>query len=112
MNSRPDTPWLRLAAAARRATPAAASATEHDAAPHGFATRVVALAGVRPGGGSSGLGFERLAARALGLASACALAMVIWAGVLGGAGEARAAASTDSDLIDPVGVILEAAHSS
>lgn len=51
MNSRPATPWLRLAAAARRA-PARGVDDLGVEAPAGFATRVVALS---PLGSSAGL---------------------------------------------------------
>lgn len=116
MNDRNHTPWTSLVAAARRA-PRVARADADVAAPAGFATRVVAHAGLRPAvgvaGGLFGAGFERLAARALGLACACALAVTVW-GSLPATAEAR---STDSTVttdayLDPVGDYLAAVQSS
>jgi hypothetical protein len=114
MNHRPSTPWLRLAAAARRA-PAAAEAPADASAPAGFSTRVVARAGLRPAGpvGLFGAGFNRLAARALGLACACAVAVAVW-GSLPTTAEARTGevpAATDAYL-DPVGDYLAAVQAS
>ena len=115
MNERHHTPWTRLATAARRAPASAGSlATENDlVVPVGFATRVVARAGLRPtSAGLFGAGFERLASRALGLACACAVAFSVW-GSLPATAEARStdAATTDAYL-DPVGAYLEAVQSS
>lgn len=115
MNDRHHTPWMRLAAAARRA-PAAPDADVDLSAPAGFATRVVAQARLRPvanPGALFGAGFERLAARALGLAGACAVAFAVW-GSLPATAEAR---STDSTVttdayLDPVGDYLAAVQSS
>ncbi len=113
MNDRPTTPWSRLAAAARRAPVAAPDVAADLFAPAGFATRVVAHAAIRPSVGLFGaLDFERLAARALGLACAGALAMSVWAGMPSSV-EARpteTAASTDAYL-DPVGAIIEVVQS-
>ncbi|MEN9841203.1 MAG: hypothetical protein RL376_1003 [Verrucomicrobiota bacterium] len=112
MKNSSNTPWNRLTAAARRA-PVAGSASEAKSIvmPVGFATRVVARAELGGGGGLlSGLVFERFAARALGLAGACALTMAVWGGL---PATAEAGAATDAALIaegylDPVGSILEA----
>jgi hypothetical protein len=110
MKLRPATPWLRLAAAARRA-PARAVDDLGVEAPAGFATRVIALSAL---GSSSGLfggtAFERLAARALGFACAGALAVTIWSSLPASTG---AAAALDSSAladayVDPVGSLLEA----
>jgi hypothetical protein len=114
MKNPPTNPWNRLTAAARRAPGAAApseSATSAEVMPVGFATRVVARAELGGGGGLlSGLVFERFAARALGLAGACALTMALWGGL---PSLAEAGATVDTALIadgylDPVGSILEA----
>jgi hypothetical protein len=102
MNPTNHTPLFRLVAAARRARQDTADAS----APAGFATRVVAHAGLRRQAPGFGVGLERLAARMLGLAVVLAIATVMWTG-LPGAGEVRAASAADLDL-DPVGVILEA----
>ncbi len=110
MNSRPATPWLRLAAAARRA-PARGVDDLGVEAPAGFATRVVALS---PLGSSAGLfwgaSFERLAARALGFACAGALAVTLWSilPVGGGAGAALDSSVLVDAYVDPVGSLLEA----
>jgi hypothetical protein len=69
--SSPDEKWQRLVRAARQA-PAAAT----PVAPHGFATRVVAQAGVR--GRPAETVFERLAVRAFGVACLLALCGVIF----------------------------------
>lgn len=65
-----DRVWARLTDAARRAPPASDAA-----APHGFATRVaaLALAGERAGHSL----FERFALRAVGVASLLAVASVL-----------------------------------
>ena len=115
MNDRHSTPWSRLAAAARRAPSSATSFADEDfAAPVGFATRVVSRAGIRPAGGLfGGLAFERLAARALGFACACALAVTVWASMPATAEaspSADTAAAADSYL-DPVGTLLEVVQS-
>jgi hypothetical protein len=116
MNHRPETPWLRLAAVARRA-PVAAEASIDASAPAGFSTRVVALAGLRPagaGGGLLGAGFEHLAARALGLAGACALAFAVWGSLpaTAEASSAESAATADTPYLDPVGDYLAVVQSS
>jgi hypothetical protein len=121
MNNRHSIAWTRLAAAARRAPAADAAEAAVDAglaAPAGFATRVVARASLRPGsvaaGGILGAGFERLAARALGLAGACALAFAVW-GSMPATAEARSAdpaAASDAAYLDPVGDYLAAVQSS
>ena len=115
MNDRTSTPWSRLAAAARRAPSAfSSSADEGFAAPAGFATRVVARAGIRPAGGLFGsLAFERLAARALGFACACALGVTVWASL---PATAEASPSGDTAVVadsylDPVGTLLEVVQS-
>jgi hypothetical protein len=105
MNKTNHTPLSRLVAAARRAPLDSADAS----APIGFATRVVARAGLSPHPPGFGAGLERLAARMLGLAAVFAVATVLWTG-LSGLGEVRASSATDADL-DPVGVILEAVGS-
>lgn len=105
MNPSNHTPWSRLVAAARRAPEQPAG---ESVAPAGFATRVVAHAGLRRRETGLGVGLDRLAARMLGIAAVCAVATVLWAG-LPGAGEVRASGVTDTDL-DPVGVLLEAAQ--
>lgn len=116
MNDRNHIAWTRLVSAARRA-PVVDAAGEDAAAPVGFSTRVVARADLRAGFAGSGLfgaGFDRLAARALGLACACAVAFAVW-GSLPATAEARStestAASTDAYL-DPVGDYLAAVQSS
>lgn len=115
MNDRHSTPWSRLAAAARRASSAATSFSDESfAVPVGFATRVVARAGIRPAGGLfGGLAFERLAARALGFACACALAVTVWASL---PASAEASPSSDTAVVadsylDPVGSLLEVVQS-
>ncbi len=108
MNPNHLTPLSRLVAAARRAPRAAADSADASA-PVGFATRVVAHAGLRPHAPGFEVGLERLAARMLGLAAVFAVATVLWSS-LPGAGDVRAGSATDADL-DPVGVILEAVDS-
>ena len=116
MNDRHHIPWTRLVAAARRASVASGAESLDVTAPAGFAARVVARAGVGPApaaGSLFGAGFERLAARALGLACACAVAVAIW-GSLPATAEAR---SNDSAVgadayLDPVGDYLAAVQSS
>ena len=103
----PPTAWVRLSTAARRhaSQVACAAATTPELAPPGFATRVVARAGLRPQPGLfCGAAFERLAARALGCACACALAVAAWDGLATPA-EARAFDTEVStvDDFDPVG---------
>ncbi len=116
MNDRNSTPWSRLAAAARRAPSPVTSLADDGglAVPVGFATRVVARAGIRSAGGLfGGIAFERLAARALGFACACALAVTVWASVPATAEASPAsdtAAAADSYL-DPVGALLEVVQS-
>jgi len=115
MNDRNHIAWTRLVAAARRA-PAVSTDEADVSAPAGFATRVVARAGLRasPGGvGVFGAGFDRLAARALGLAGACAVAFAVW-GTLPATAEARSseAATTTDAYLDPVGDYLAAVQSS
>jgi hypothetical protein len=115
MNDRNHLAWTRLVAAARRSP--AASAVETDSlAPAGFATRVAARAGLRAGPISTGLfgaGFDRLAARALGLAGAFAFAFAVW-GAVPATAEARSsdAANTADAYLDPVGDYLVAVQSS
>lgn len=118
MKNRPVTPWLRLAAAARRlpeGSGSLVSASSRDAldeAPVGFSTRVVAHARLLPGGGVfGGALFERLAARALGFACACAVAVTLWSGMptrveAGASAEATALADA---YLDPVGSLLDEA---
>jgi hypothetical protein len=112
MNTHIPDPWSRLVAAARRAPVRADEAGLNAQA--GFATRVVARAGLRPGGGGlfGGVIFERIAARALGCACACALMMAAWASLpaTAEASTTEAAASTEV-YVDPVGVILEVVQS-
>lgn len=116
MNDRNHIAWTRLVSAARRA-PSAARADEDIVAPSGFATRVVARAGLRPdcaSGGLFGAGFDRLAARALGLACAFALAFSVW-GSLPTTAEARSNESTSANAtdayLDPVGDYITAMQS-
>lgn len=115
MNDRHHTPWARLAAAARRAPLASREEAAADPlAPAGFATRVVAHAGIRPAAGLfGGLAFERLAARALGFACAGALAVTVWASVpaTATAGSADTVATTTDAYLDPVGAIIEVVQS-
>ena len=111
MNDRNHIAWTRLVAASRRAS-GAAEAADGFAAPAGFSTRVVAHAGLRPAGASGslfGAGFDRLAARALGLACACAVAFAVWCSMPATA-EARStdAATTTDAYLDPVGDYLAA----
>jgi|GEM_PF-1658255 hypothetical protein len=108
MNDRHHIAWTRLVAAARRAS--VAGADEEIVVPSGFATRVVAHAGVRPGFAAAGLfgaGFDRLAARALGLACVCAVVFAIW-GSLPATAEARStdAVTAAEAYLDPVGDYL------
>ena len=115
MNDRNHLAWTRLVAAARRA-PASTDAGADSFAPAGVATRVVARAGVRAAPASAGLfgaGFDRLAARALGLACACAVAFAVW-GAMPATAEARSsdAANTADAYLDPVGDYLVAVQSS
>lgn len=114
MNDRNHIAWTRLVAAARRA-PVSADAAQEFGAPAGFATRVVARAGLQTApalGGLFGAGFDRLAARALGLACACAVAVAVWGSVPATA-EARSTDTTATDAyIDPVGDYLTAVQSS
>lgn len=116
MNDRNHIAWTRLVRAAHRAP---VSSAEVDlAAPAGFSTRVVAHAGLRPAasplaGGLFGVGFDRLATRALGLTGACAVLFAVW-GSLPATAEARStdsAGATDAYL-DPVGDYLAAVQSS
>lgn len=114
MNARHHTPWSRLAAAARRAPLAPREDSADLFAPAGFATRVVAHAGLRPSAGLfGGLAFERLAARALGFACAGALAVTVWASMpaTATAGSADTAATTTDAYLDPVGAIIEVVQS-
>ena len=115
MNDHNHLAWTRLVAAARRA-PVSTGAKSDLVAPAGFATRVVAHAGLRAGPASAGLfgaGFDRLASRALGLACACAVAFAVW-GTLPATAEARStdAATTADSYLDPVGDYLAAVQSS
>jgi hypothetical protein len=118
MNDRNHTAWTRLVGAARR-VPSGTAADEADiAAPVGFATRVVACSGLRPCavpfmGGLFGTGFDRLAARALGLAGACAVLFAVW-GSLPSTAEARSndSGTTTDAYLDPVGDYLAAVQSS
>ena len=112
MNPRQNTPWSRLAAAARRA-PVVATDSPEIVVPAGFATRVVALAGVRPSGGLfAGLAFERLAARALAFSCAGALAVTVWASLPASAEASAVDASAVTDYyLDPVGAVMEAVQS-
>jgi hypothetical protein len=111
MNTRHHTPWMRLAAAARRAPSGESTSGDADlAAPVGFSTRVVALAGLRPASALiGGPAFERLAARALGFACAGALAMTIWAGLPSSAEASPSgdALSITDSYLDPIGSVLE-----
>jgi hypothetical protein len=111
MKERHHTSWSRLVAAARRAP--ASSGSGVFIAPSGFVTRVVARAGVRAAGagGLFGSGFERLAARALGLACACALGFAVW-GTLPATAEARSTESAADAYLDPVGDYLAVVQSS
>jgi hypothetical protein len=108
MKPRFATPWLRLAAAARR-VPAEASLDAE--APVGFSTRVVALSAFTPSTGLfGGVAFERLAARALGFACAGALAVIVWSSLpaSAGAGSAFDNSALADAYVDPVGSLLEA----
>jgi hypothetical protein len=112
MKTQSSTPWLRLAAAARRAPASVVSldgAPDGDtAAPYGFSARVVARAqlGSAP---TFGAVFERLAARALGVACACALTMVVW-GTLSTSAEAKSS-DIGADLYDPIGEAIPSTQS-
>lgn len=115
MKNTPTTPWTRLTAAARRA-PGAVAAAEMSAElmPPGFATRIVAHAELGGGGGIlGGALFERLAARALGLAGVCALTLAVWAGrpVKVEVGSANEATLVSEAYFDPIGTMLEAVQS-
>jgi hypothetical protein len=112
MKNHSSSPWSRLTAAARRAPSAGADfadAGQPDcAAPFGFAARVVACAHIAAAPSYASI-FERLAPRALGLACACALAMVAW-GSLSSSAEAKAS-DISSDLYDPVGEVINSTQS-
>ena len=112
MKNHSSSPWSRLTAAARRAPSAGADfadAGQPDcAAPFGFAARVVACAHVGTVHSYSSI-LERLAPRALGLACACALAMVAW-GSLSSSAEAKAS-DISADLYDPVGEVINSTQS-
>jgi hypothetical protein len=115
MKDRNHLAWTRLVAAARRA-PATPAAEADSFAPAGFATRVVARAELGAGPVSAGLfgaGFDRLAARALGFAGACAFAFAVW-GAVPATAEARSsdAGNTADAYLDPVGDYLAAVQSS
>ncbi|MFH1496957.1 MAG: hypothetical protein ABII82_03945 [Verrucomicrobiota bacterium] len=99
-------PWERLVAAARRAPDELAGDL---VSPAGFATRVVALAGVSAQAAGTAP-FERLALRALG----CAVAVMMLSAVWSIAPTATAAAADDRalDLIDPVGEVLQLVQAS
>jgi len=107
MKSDFSTSWSRLAAAARRAPSAGAGLAGAEradvSAPFGFSARVAAKArlGAAP---SDGALFERLAARALGIACACALAMAAW-GSLSNNAEAKSY-EAGVELYDPVGEVI------
>jgi hypothetical protein len=112
-NDRHSTPWSRLTAAARRAPMPSQEFAGDVLVPVGFATRVVAQAGLRPSAGLFGaLDFERLAGRAFGLACAGALAVTVWAGAPSSV-EARPSETTASidAYLDPVGAIIEVVQS-
>lgn len=96
-------PWTRLTAAARRAPDL--SAPGDDAAPHGFATRVVALAAARTVRGGV---FERLALRALGCAFLVMCASAAWSFALSSA--TAAGDDRSAELFDPVGEVLQLVH--
>lgn len=89
--------WDRLVAAARRWRD-----ERESAAPAGFATRVAAL-GLAAGGGWAAL-FERLAPRALGLATVMMALALTWN--LMPVTTAVAADYHEIDLLDPVGEVL------
>ncbi len=115
MNDRNHLAWTRLVAAARRSS-ANPDLVSDLVAPVGFTTRVVERAGLRADAGAAGLfgaGFDRLAARALGLAGACAFAFAVW-GAVPATAEARSseAATTADAYLDPVGDYLVAVQSS
>ena len=112
MNTHTPDPWSRLVAAARRA-PVRAEEAGLDA-PAGFATRVVARAGLRAGGNGlfGGVVFERIAARALGCACACALTMAVWGSLPATAEASTAEAASSTEVyVDPVGAMLEVVQS-
>ncbi len=116
MKNIPTTPWTRLTAAARRAPGATGQLqSTADLIPSGFATRVVARAEVGNGGGIlGGALFERLAARALGLAGGCTLVLAVWAGrpaTVVEVGALNEATLVSEAYFDPVGTMLEAVQS-
>ncbi|MFA6960728.1 MAG: hypothetical protein WC205_08270 [Opitutaceae bacterium] len=97
-----STPWGRLVAVARQAP----ADTRDVSAPHGFATRISALAFANAEPSFSAL-FARFAPRALGV---CALLMVLGVGLnLGSALKAFENDSTAVTLNDPVAEWLNAA---
>jgi hypothetical protein len=111
MKTQPSTPWSRLVTVACRAPLAGDAITAglaESSAPFGFSARVVANAciGSAP---SYGAVFERLAARAFGLACAFALAMVVW-GSLPSSAEAKSS-DLGVDFYDPVGDVITATQS-
>ncbi len=114
MKTHSSTPWDSLTAAARRAPSAsgdagfAADDQADCAAPLGFSARGVANARIGPTPTYGAL-FERLAARALGMACACALAMVVW-GSMSTSAEAKSS-ELNADLYDPVGEVISATQS-
>lgn len=103
--------WDKLVAAARRA-PADAILSGAVEAPHGFASRVVALAATRVPV-SSAVIFERLAMRALACAVAIMLVSAAWNFTSSTANASSASRDERSlDLIDPVGEVLQIAQNS
>jgi hypothetical protein len=114
MKDRHQHAWENLVAAARRGPAAGGRVEAAVGAPAGFATRVVARAGLERGAGSDAFGalFDRLAARALGLAGACALGVAVWGSVpaTAEAGVGDPGYTTDAYL-DPVGDYLAVVQS-
>lgn len=103
-----DTPWMRLIAVARQAPVPPTDIS----LPPGFATRVVALAFasaprfVTGPGGALLIWFDRLAWRALGVASLAMTVCVLWS-VAPNAATAGASHDTHlNDYLDPVGEVL------
>jgi hypothetical protein len=110
-----ETAWARLSATVRRFPLPLEAEPSALLPPPGFATRVVVHARLDFANDQlQALKLERLARRACGLASVCALAATVWANLpttndLSGeeiffVGTASAAA------LDPVGALLEAAQ--
>lgn len=95
--SKTDQQWQRLVVLARKAP-----GTHDDTSPHGFSTRVVALATANTSSRGSWAVMERLALRGVVVAATCCLAAVAF-NYFGTAPDV----SYDSYLDEPVSVMLD-----